>query len=112
MTRGSRTKRKRRTRGTTGKHELRCGERGAPRSVLEPAKGFSMARSRATAFFVSAALASCLLFVASARPASAHEFKLESVMNAYVKIEPHEAHLVIRLPLHLARTIRFPSNGA
>jgi HupE / UreJ protein len=72
-------------------------------------------RSRAIAtriaLFVSAAIASCL-FVALARPASAHEFKLDSVMNAYVKIEPHEAHLVIRLPLHLARTIRFPSNGA
>src|SRR5258708_25511903 len=57
------------------------------------------------------ATALCVL-VATLRPASAHEFKLESLMNAFVKVEPREAHLVIRLPLHVTRTIRFPENGA
>ena len=45
--------------------------------------------------------------VVGPRPASGHEFSLESVMNAFVKIEPHEAHLVIRLPLHVLRPVKF-----
>jgi len=44
-------------------------------------------------------------------PARSHEFSLESVMNAFVVIEPREAHLVIRLPLHLLRTIDLPVTG-
>src|SRR5260370_12628748 len=51
------------------------------------------------------------LMIAS-RPARAHEFKLESVMTGFVKIEPREAHLVIRVPLHVLRGIKFPLNGA
>ena len=51
------------------------------------------------------------LMIAS-RPARAHEFKLESVMTGFVKIEPREAHLVIRVPFHVLRGIRFPLNGA
>ena len=33
--------------------------------------------------------------------ANAHEFKLDAVINAFVKIEPGEAQLVIRAPLYL-----------
>ena len=51
------------------------------------------------------------LFLVAAT-ASAHEFKLESLMNAFVKLDPREAHLVIRLPLHVTRTVKFPGNGA
>ncbi len=40
-----------------------------------------------------------------------HEFALESVMNAFVKIEPREAHVVIRLPLHLLKTVNLPLTG-
>jgi hypothetical protein len=46
------------------------------------------------------------------RPARAHEFKLESVMTGFVKIEPREAHLVVRVPFHVLRGIKFPLNGA
>ena len=46
------------------------------------------------------------------RTADAHEFKLESLMNAFVKVEDQELHLVIRLPLHITRTIRLPVKGA
>src|SRR4030081_2318735 len=56
-------------------------------------------------------LALCLL-IAAAGPASAHEFKLESLMNSFVKIEQHQAHLVIRVPLHVTRTVRLPVKGA
>jgi hypothetical protein len=49
--------------------------------------------------------------VVGPRPASGHEFSLESVMNAFVKIEPREAHLVIRLPLHVLKTVKLPLSG-
>jgi hypothetical protein len=63
------------------------------------------------ALVVPPAIAVCLL-VTVVRPANAHEFKLESLMNAFVRVEPQELHLVIRLPLHITRTIRFPVKGA
>src|SRR4051812_25996998 len=52
------------------------------------------------------------LLAALAGPTQAHEFKLESLMNGFVKLEAQKAHLVIRLPLHITRTIKFPVNGA
>jgi HupE/UreJ protein len=57
------------------------------------------------------AISLCLLVV-DVRPANAHEFKLESLMNAFAKVEPQELHLVIRLPLHVTKTIPFPTKGA
>jgi HupE/UreJ protein len=45
------------------------------------------------------------------RPASAHEFTMESLMNAFVKIEPSEVHLVVRVPLHVLKSIKFPVSG-
>src|ERR1700736_5726522 len=63
------------------------------------------------AILAPTAISLCLL-VATVRPASAHEFKLESLMNAFVKVDDQELHLVIRLPLHITRTIRFPVKGA
>src|SRR5438128_5958373 len=44
-------------------------------------------------------------------PAVAHEFSLESVMNGFVKLEPREAHLVVRVPLHVLKAVRFPLEG-
>jgi HupE / UreJ protein len=44
--------------------------------------------------------------------ACAHEFKLDTVVNAFVKIEPHEAQLVVRAPLYLFREVKFPVSGA
>jgi len=43
--------------------------------------------------------------------AGSHEFALESTMTAFVKIDSREAHLVVRVPLHLLRSARFPLNG-
>jgi hypothetical protein len=48
----------------------------------------------------------------TSRPAHAHEFKLESVMTGFVKIEPREAHVVVRVPFHVLRGIKFPLSGA
>ena len=35
----------------------------------------------------------------------AHEFKLDAVLNAFVKSEPGEAQLVIRAPLYLFKSV-------
>jgi len=50
--------------------------------------------------------------VACAQIVRAHEFKLDAVINAFVKIEPGEAQLVIRAPLYLFKQVRFPVTGA
>jgi hypothetical protein len=38
----------------------------------------------------------------------AHEFKMDAVINAFVKIDEGEAHLVVRAPLFLFRSVKFP----
>lgn len=43
-----------------------------------------------------------------APPALAHEFKLDALINSFVKIEGHEAHVVLRAPLYLFKSMRFP----
>jgi HupE / UreJ protein len=49
---------------------------------------------------------------ACAQIVSAHEFKLDAVVNAFVKIEPGKAQLVIRAPLFLLKQVKFPVTGA
>ena len=44
-------------------------------------------------------------------PAKAHDIPLHTVVNAFVKMEPHEAHLVIRVPLDLLHAAQFPMKG-
>jgi hypothetical protein len=58
-------------------------------------------------------LAGCLLLAAAACAplAHAHEFKLDAVINAFVKIEPGRAELVVRAPLYLFKSARFPVAG-
>jgi hypothetical protein len=43
-------------------------------------------------------------------PATAHEFALESVLNAFVRLDGDRAHLVVRVPLHLLGSTAFPAN--
>jgi hypothetical protein len=59
-------------------------------------------------------LLSSLLFavlVLAAGSVPAHEYKLDIAMNGFVRIDRDEAHLVIRAPLYLFRTLRFPVKG-
>jgi len=57
-------------------------------------------------------LAAVLVCAASfAQVARAHEFKLDAVINAFVKIEPGEATLVMRAPLYLFKSVKFPVNN-
>jgi len=43
--------------------------------------------------------------------ASAHDLPLDRTMNAFVKIEAHQADLVIRIPLDLLHEVSFPTVG-
>jgi hypothetical protein len=43
--------------------------------------------------------------------APAHEFTMDAVMNSFVKIDEHEAHLVVRVPIFALRHAGFPANG-
>ena len=52
--------------------------------------------------------AACLLVGFGSIPASAHDLPLDRFMNGFVRIEPHRADLVIRVPLDLLRAVRFP----
>ena len=51
-----------------------------------------------------------LLLCASA--GRAHEFTMDAVMNAFVRVEGNEVHLVVRAPLFLFKQVRFPVKGA
>jgi hypothetical protein len=44
-------------------------------------------------------------------PAEAHDFPLDRVMNAFIKIDAHQADLVIRIPLDLLNGVPFPVSG-
>ena len=63
------------------------------------------------ALVLSIQAALVLATVVIVRTASAHEFTIESLMNGFVKIEPREAHLVIRVPLHVLKSVKFPVSG-
>ncbi len=52
------------------------------------------------ALFLALALASSLV--------AAHDLPTNTIMNAFVKIEPKQAHLVVRVPLDLLRGVPFP----
>jgi hypothetical protein len=48
-----------------------------------------------------------ILFCTSV-PASAHDLPTKTAMNAFVKVEPVEVHLVVRVPLDLLRGVSLP----
>jgi hypothetical protein len=45
------------------------------------------------------------------RRAQAHEFTMDAVMNAFVKVDEGEAHLVVRVPIFALRHAGFPVTG-
>jgi hypothetical protein len=59
-------------------------------------------------------LAACGLVAFAAaftQVARGHEFKLDAVIDAFVKIDPGEATLVVRAPLYLFPSVKFPVNN-
>jgi hypothetical protein len=60
-------------------------------------------------FVVSVGALGLAVFGSAAR---AHEFKLDAAINAFVTIEPDEAHLVVRAPLYLFKSAKFPVKNA
>src|SRR5215467_8979526 len=57
------------------------------------------------------ALAVGQLFL-GALPSEGHALPTNTVMNAFVKIEPKQADLVVRIPMDLLRGLPFPRSGA
>jgi hypothetical protein len=57
-------------------------------------------------FLFAGCFAACFVL-----PAEAHDIPLHTVVNAFVKMEPHQAHLVIRVPLDLLHSAQFPMKG-
>ncbi|HBY98045.1 MAG TPA: hypothetical protein DEP84_29565 [Chloroflexi bacterium] len=52
-----------------------------------------------------------IVAVTAGGTARAHDFPSESVMNAFVRLEPDRLDLVIRVPLHLLGGLSFPANA-
>ncbi len=44
--------------------------------------------------------------------AAAHDLPANTIMNAFVKVEPHQLHLVVRVPLDLVRWVSIPMKGS
>jgi len=55
----------------------------------------------------------CLFLALLLSPAllAAHDIPANTIMNAFVKIEPKQAHLVVRIPLDLLRGLSLPLEG-
>ena len=49
--------------------------------------------------------------IAGSTPAGAHDLPLDRMMNGFVKIEPHQADFVVRVPLDLLLGVPFPLAG-
>jgi HupE / UreJ protein len=45
-------------------------------------------------------------------PVAAHDLPMNSIMNAFVKVEPRQIDLVVRVPLDLLRGVPFPLKGS
>jgi hypothetical protein len=54
----------------------------------------------------------CLALEVASSVAAAHDLPVNRMMNAFVKIEPKQAQLVVRVPLDLMRGIPFPLKGS
>ena len=61
---------------------------------------------------ISTMLLSFVLLLLCAPAGWAHEFTMNAVMNAFVRVEGNQAHLVVRAPLFLFKQVRFPVKGA
>ena len=67
---------------------------------------FVWSRLFAVGFAVAASLAAL-----SARPAAADAMPTNTIMNAFVKVEPKQIDLVVRIPVDLLRGLPFPQKG-
>lgn len=56
-------------------------------------------------------MVSCWLLVFGGAPVAAHTLDITRIMNAFVKIEPGQAHLVVRVSMELLRGLPFPVKG-
>jgi hypothetical protein len=62
--------------------------------------------------FRSAFALSLALLLPACLPVAAHDLPTQTIMNAFVKVEPHQLDLVVRVPLDLLRSVYFPLEGS
>src|SRR5580693_192382 len=67
---------------------------------------FGWSRLFAIVFAVAASLTAF-----SARPAAADAMPTNTIVNAFVKVEPKQIDLVVRIPVDLLRGLPFPKKG-
>jgi HupE / UreJ protein len=75
-------------------------------AVLRLVRIFGMLNGR-----VCCAVVGLLCVILNAIPAGAHDLPINRIMNGFVKIEPHQANLVVRVPLDLLLSVPFPLAG-
>jgi HupE / UreJ protein len=75
-------------------------------ATAAPVKSLLMSRNR----FRFAATVSLLLLLECSL-AVAHDLPANTIMSAFVKIEPQQAHLMVRIPVDLLQSFSFPLKG-
>ena len=86
-------------------YDGRCGGQAPTDATASPTTAERI-RRQVCAFLI----AICAVIWGSC--AHAHEFKLDMVINGFVTIEPGEAHFVVRAPLYLFKSAKFPIRRA
>ena len=86
-----------------------AGGAGPLRPHLPAARRRAPVRASAWRWLLGWLLAA--LTLCCALGALAHEFKLDAVVNAFVKTEPRQVELIVRAPLYLFKSVRFPVAG-
>jgi hypothetical protein len=71
-------------------------------------RSFQALRARARGNRLLAIVALLLMSAFVGAPAVAHDLPMNSIMNAFVKEEPQQIDLVVRIPLDLLRGVPFP----
>jgi hypothetical protein len=68
-------------------------------------------RNRAVGFSLRLLTLVAWLLGCACAPVAAHTIDVSKIMNAFVKIEPGQAHLVIRIPMEMLQGLPFPLKG-
>ena len=84
---------------------MACTHRAAGRTAYRTNSNTVPMKQRRRGVF-SFAIAICVAILGAC--AHAHEFKLDMVINAFVTVQAGEAHLVVRAPLYLFKSAKFP----
>src|SRR5271169_5114958 len=77
-----------------------------------PVTGFFFANPKFMRLPAYTFLAVALALVLCVPVVSAHDQPLQTAVNSFVKIDQDQAHVVVRIPLDLLRSVPFPLKGS